>query len=69
MKESDFLRSQAEACRALSRSSFDLAVAGRLRAMADTLCDRAAEVEDKSWNFVRHSLQRNGAPSDTRDRD
>jgi len=34
MRNSDFLRGQAEKCIALSRATFDLTLAGRLRTMA-----------------------------------
>ena len=45
MLEADYLRQQAEACSNLSRTTFDLSLAGRLRAMADELRRKAAEIE------------------------
>jgi hypothetical protein len=47
MTETDisFLRRQAEHCIALSRATFDLTVAGRLRNMADELRARATKWE------------------------
>ena len=43
MRDSDFLRYQAERCVALSRATIDLTVAGRLRAMAADFRSKAAE--------------------------
>jgi hypothetical protein len=43
MRDSDFLRRQAERCIALSRATIDLTVAGQLRAMASDLNAKAAE--------------------------
>jgi hypothetical protein len=51
MRNSAFLRRQAEACIALSRATFDLTVAGRLRAMAAELRARASE-EDEAERFL-----------------
>jgi hypothetical protein len=45
MLEADYLRQKAEACYQLSRSTFDLSIAGRLRAIADDLQRKAAEIE------------------------
>jgi hypothetical protein len=45
MLEADFLRRQAETCTYLSRTTFDLGLAGRLRTMADDLRRRAVEIE------------------------
>jgi hypothetical protein len=42
-----YLRQQAEILIAMSRATFDLGVAGRLRAMASELQTRAAEQEDE----------------------
>jgi hypothetical protein len=42
-----YLRQQAEILIAISRATFDLGVAGRLRAMASELQTRAAEQEDE----------------------
>jgi hypothetical protein len=43
MRDSDFLRRQAEHCIALSRATIDLTIAGRLRAMAAEFGAKAAE--------------------------
>jgi hypothetical protein len=43
MRNSEFLRRQAEACIALSRATFDLTVAGRLRTMAAEFQVQASE--------------------------
>jgi len=42
-----YLRQQAEILIAMSRATFDLGMAGRLRAMASELQTRAAEQEDE----------------------
>jgi hypothetical protein len=42
-----YLRQQAEILIATSRATFDLGVAGRLRAMASELQTRAAEQDDE----------------------
>jgi len=47
MRLSDYLRRQAELCTAISRATFDLTMAGRLREMAADLQDKAAELEDE----------------------
>jgi hypothetical protein len=54
MKDSNFLRHQADLCIALSRSTFDLTLAGRLRAMADEFRIKASE-----WDSERAA---NGPP-------
>lgn len=41
-----FLRRQADVCIALSRSTFDLTVAGRLRVMAEELRERSLQHDD-----------------------
>jgi hypothetical protein len=48
MRENDtnFLRRQAEHCIALSRTTFDLTLAARLRALAEEFRDRAAHLDD-----------------------
>ena len=46
MRNSDFLRGQAEKCIALSRTTFDLTLAGRLLTMAAELRAQAAEEDD-----------------------
>ncbi len=50
-KDCNFLRRQAELCIALSRATFDLTIAGRLRAMAEELRAKAAEWEDDDESF------------------
>jgi hypothetical protein len=47
MVSGGYLLQQAEILIALSRATFDLGVAGRLRAMASELQTRAAEQEDE----------------------
>jgi hypothetical protein len=51
--DSDFLRRQAELCIALSRATFDLTLAGRLRAMAAEFQAKATEWEDGPEHFHR----------------
>ena len=65
MKETDisFLRRQAEHCVALSRATFDLTVAGRLRAMADEFRARATHWEDELDHMPARLLTRNGVPN------
>ena len=43
-----YLRRQAENLIAMSRATFDLTIAGRLRRMATELQDKAAEQDDAS---------------------
>ena len=50
-----YLRQQAEILIAMSRATFDLGVAGRLRAMASELQTRAAEQEDER-GFAENEL-------------
>jgi len=50
-----YLRQQAEILIAMSRATFDLGVAGRLRAMASELHTRAAEQEDEC-GFTENEL-------------
>ena len=71
MKATDisFLRRQAEHCIALSRATFDLTVAGRLRRMAEELRDRASELEDEYEHTPAHAIRRNGSSGDGMDRD
>ncbi len=45
MSSASYFRKQAELCRHLSRTCFDLTVAGRLREMADEFTTRATELE------------------------
>jgi hypothetical protein len=53
MASGAYLRQQAEILIAMSRATFDLAIAGRLRAMASELQTRAAEQEDELASFNR----------------
>ena len=64
---SDYLRRQAELCIAISRATFDLTMAGRLRDMAVDLQDKAAVLEDEMV-FPAHLIAGNGASEDQRDR-
>jgi hypothetical protein len=48
MISSAYLRRQAEILIAMSRATFDLTIAGRLRRMAAELQDKAAEQDDAS---------------------
>ena len=63
MNESDinFLRRQAELCISLSRATFDLTVAGRLRAMADDFRARALRWEDELAPHPAHLAGHNGS--------
>lgn len=45
MLEAEYLRQQAETCSQLSRATFDLGLAGRLRLLADEFRRKAAEIE------------------------
>ena len=66
MKETDisFLRRQAEHCIALSRATFDLTIASRLRTMADEFRARASRwEEDEIGHMPAHLAPRNGAPN------
>jgi hypothetical protein len=45
MIDADYLRRQAESCLNLSRATFDLAIAGRLRVLADELKRKAQELD------------------------
>jgi len=67
MIDPDYLRRQAESCLNLSRATFDLTIAGRLRALADEFRSKAQELEDacfampmRSANAVSGSNRRNG---------
>jgi len=64
MNETDinFLRRQAELCIALSRATFDLTVAGRLRAMAEEFRAKASHWEDEIDHMPAHVVGR-GASS------
>ncbi len=45
MSSASYFRKQAELCRQLSRTCFDLTVAGRLRELADEFNAKAEELE------------------------
>jgi hypothetical protein len=70
MKATDisFLRRQAEHCISLSRATFDLTIASRLRTMAEELRARAAQSEDDHAAMLPHLMGRNGSSSG-KDRD
>jgi hypothetical protein len=55
MVSSAFLRRQAEILVAMSRATFDLTIAGRLRRMAAELQDKAAE-QDAEVTFTAARL-------------
>ena len=57
--EADYLRRQAESCLNLSRATFDLVIAGRLRAMAEDLRRKAQELVDAS--FPLHMINGNAS--------
>jgi hypothetical protein len=67
MRLSDYLRRQAELCTAISRATFDLTMAGRLREMAADLQDKAAELEDE-MALPPHMIAGEGASERRRDR-
>jgi len=52
MIDADYLRRQAESCLSLSRTTFDLAIAARLRALADELRRKAQELDDGDSHFL-----------------
>ena len=56
-----FLRRQAEHCIALSRATFDLTIAARLRAMAEEFRARASQLEDRHEAMSAHTMGRNGS--------
>jgi hypothetical protein len=71
MKATDinFLRRQAEHCIALSRATFDLTIASRLRTMAEELQARASQWEDDHHETMpAHFVGRNGS-SNGKDRE
>ncbi|MPZ36868.1 MAG: hypothetical protein GEU95_02205 [Rhizobiales bacterium] len=71
MKQTDvsFLHHQAEICIALSRATFDLTVAGRLRNMADEFRAKAARWEDEIDHVPAHAIGHAGVPNGKLDRD
>jgi len=68
-QQSDFLRRQAELCVSLSRATFDLTMAGRLRAMAEEFKHKAAELDDETAEFHPHVMGRVGLSKGERNRD
>jgi hypothetical protein len=70
MKPTDitFLRRQAEHCIALSRATFDLTIASRLRTMADEFHARASELEGEMGPLRAHATGRNDSPNGSMDR-
>ena len=71
MNETDinFLSRQAELCIALSRATFDLTVAGRLRAMAEEFRAKASHWEDEIDHMPAHVVGRRAASDGEMDRD
>jgi hypothetical protein len=71
MKQTDvnFLRRQAELCIALSRATFDLTVAGRLRTMADEFRSKASCWEDEVDQMPAPVVRHNGSSNGKLDRD
>jgi hypothetical protein len=70
MKQTDinFLRRQAELCIALSRATFDLTVAGRLRTMAEEFRAKASRWEDEVDEMPAHVVSHNGSSDGKLDR-
>jgi hypothetical protein len=68
MSLSDYLRRQAELCIAISRATFDLTMAGRLRDMASDLQEKAVEVEDEMASIPPHIINGKTASEGQRDR-
>jgi hypothetical protein len=70
MKPTDvtFLRRQAEHCIALSRATFDLTIASRLRTMADEFRARASELEDETGAVPTRAASRNRSSNGSMDR-
>ena len=60
MRDSNFLRRQAEHCIALSRATIDLTVAGRLRAMAAEFRAKAVEWESEDQDDSEQSRSNAG---------
>jgi hypothetical protein len=65
MNESDFLRQQGEACLSLSQSTFDLTVAGRLRALARDFRAKARELDEEARNYMARRLKQDFPPDGT----
>ena len=68
-KDSQFLHRQAELCIALSRSTFDLAVAGRLRGMAAEFHREASEWDAEDVEAFSPQPYRNGSRAGESSRD
>jgi hypothetical protein len=58
MNTSSFLRRQAETCVVLSRATFDLTAAERLRTMAAELRAKAAELDEEPHDYRPESGER-----------
>jgi hypothetical protein len=54
MIDADYLRRQAESCVTLSRATFDLVIAGRLRTMAEEFRRKAQELDEDYASFPLH---------------
>jgi hypothetical protein len=67
MIDGDYLRRQAETCLMLSRSTFDLTVAGRLRALAAELRAAAAAFDLGNHGFPTHAIGDGGSRAGGRD--
>ena len=61
MIDADYLRRQAENCLNLSRATFDLVIASRLRAMADEFRRKAQELDAAYTSFPLHMTKGNGS--------
>ena len=59
MPLAEYLRQQAATCQRLSRATFDLTTAERLRFLAAELCAKAEAVENEQ-GFQPHMAQGNG---------
>jgi hypothetical protein len=66
MSDADYLRRQAENCLNLSRATFDLVIASRLRALAEDLQRKAGEIDGA--RFPLHVFERSASPNGDRDR-
>lgn len=64
-----YFRRQAEVLLALSRATIDLAVAGRLRALAAEFRAKADQLDDDGEEFSAWSMGRTGSSSGAMDRD
>jgi len=67
MVDSDYLRRQAESCLNLSRATFDLVIAARLRAMAEDFSRKAQELDAACARFPMPVRNRRPAPAGDRD--